>query len=956
MKKTILLLTTLLAVAVAAAQNSSQYVTYGGKVCIKGTQTPIDLATVLIVETNQWSVADANGNFAIDRIRKGEYTVNVEYLGYKPLSFKLKLTGDSLGNVLFLQEDNLVIEDVVITARESTTSMNTERKIEKTAIDHLQMVNMSDISSLMPGGKTVNPNLIADNALVLRGGGTETAAAAFGTAVEVDGVRISTNSSFGQIGGASTRNVSSSNIESIEVVTGIPSVEYGDMTGGMVRVKTKKGKTPYTATFTTNPNTKQFSLGKGFGLGRGAGVLNANMERTVAISNPTSPYTSYARNVMTLNYSNTLMKNTSPLHLNFGLTGNIGGMNTEDDPDAVTGTYTKVSDNAVRANMGADWMLNRPWITTAELAASVNYADNISRAREFFSSASQQPAVNATSEGYHVASQLPTSYYNIRFVDSKQLDYDLSLKATLNRRWGQTNNKLKVGLAYKANGNIGRGEYYETEIVPNGYRPRPYTDIPYMHNAAFYAEDQLMLPVGSTQLSFVGGVRAEKTYIAGSDYRNTASLSPRFNVKWTLIDGAKSDFLSYLSLRAVWGITEKLPSFNVLYPSPQYRDIQVFGTSYGSNSIYVYHTTPYQIEYNENLRWTRNSNFEAGVDTELGGVRIIAVGYYNRTKYPYELTTHYKPFSYKVSVLPSGVTIPSNPSFTVDSSTGNIYMYDKDNMAAGAVLMNTKVLNQTFAKVLMQDNGSPIDRSGVELTVDFGQIRSINTSFRIDANYSYTRYQNTGSYWRYPENTSHTSLPNRSYQYVGIYVDNGSSNVATYNGKWTRALDANFTAITHIPAIRLIISLRLEASLLNRSKAFSLYNGKVLAFTVSETDNTPTGGNVANGNSYTALYPLYYMDLSGTVHEFTAAEAANPDFASLIIRSGNAYQYNLDGYNPYMTANLSVTKEIGNVASLSFYANNFTNVRRYVTMYATGIKRTDLIPEYYYGLTLRLKF
>lgn len=928
---------------------------YGGSVRIKGTSNPVAYAAVVLVESNQWAVADADGHFSIERVARGQYTVKVDYLGYKGVELTVDITADSTDNLIELEEDNLVIDDVVVTARESTQSMNTERKIEKAALEHLQMVNMSDISSLLPGGKTVNPNLMNDNQLVLRGGGTDAATAAFGTAVEVDGVRLSTNSSFGDLGGASTRNVASSNIESIEVIAGIPSVEYGDMTGGMVKVKTKKGKTPYQLTFTTNPNTKQYSVAKGFDLGNGRGVLNSSFERTRAISNPTSPYTSYQRNVLTLNYSNSYKLAGTPLQFSAGVTGNMGGMNSEDDPDAVSGTYTKTDDNSLRMNIGADLMLNRKWLTTLSLSLSANYADKCSHIREYYSSASQQPAVNTDLKGYFVASQLPYSYYNTQVIDSRPLDLNASLKGTLNRRLGSVDNRLKFGAEYKANGNVGRGEYYLDDLLPDGYRPRPYTDIPYMHNVAAYLEDHVELPVGQTRVEVVAGVRAEKTIIDGSDYNNTLSLSPRFNAKWTLIDGAAT--LSYLSVRAGWGITEKLPSFNVLYPSPQYRDVQVFGTSYSDNrSIYVYHTTPYQINYNPDLRWTRNNNLEAGIDARIGSVRVTVVGFYNRTLNPYRLNVKYEPFSYKVSELPEGYQMPANPAFKVDSNTGDIYIYDADNQSAGATLMTTKVENRTFARVLCQDNGSPVDRSGVELTVDMGQIKAINTSLRVDANYSYTRYTNTGDYWYYSTGTSHTSLANRSYQYVGIYYDNGGTSVATYNGKWSRSLDANFTATTHIPSIRLIVSLRLEASLLNRSKNFSSYGGQQLAFNVSEQDNTPTGGNVDDGNSYTALYPLYYMDLDGQTHPFTATEAADPDFEKLILRSGNAYQYNLDGFDPYFTANLSVTKEIGDMLSVSFYANNFTNSRRYVTMYATGVKRTDLIPEYYYGLTVRLKF
>ena len=60
-------------------------------------------------------------------------------------------------------------------------------------------------------------------------------------------------------------------------------------------------------------------------------------------------------------------------------------------------------------------------------------------------------------------------------------------------------------------------------------------------------------------------------------------------------------------------------------------------------------------------------------------------------------------------------------------------------------------------------------------------------------------------------------------------------------------------------------------------------------------------------------------------------------------------------YDPYVSANLSVTKEIGDHVSLSFFANNFTNARRAVASYATGVSAI-FTPNFYYGLTCRLKF
>ena len=96
------------------------------------------------------------------------------------------------------------------------------------------------------------------------------------------------------------------------------------------------------------------------------------------------------------------------------------------------------------------------------------------------------------------------------------------------------------------------------------------------------------------------------------------------------------------------------------------------------------------------------------------------------------------------------------------------------------------------------------------------------------------------------------------------------------------------------------------------------------------------------------------MDLEGNVYKDDDAAANDPVLKGLII-NGNSFQLKQDGYDPYFSANLSITKEIGNVASVSFYANNFTNARKYLASYASGVK-VILTPDFYYGLTLRLKF
>ena len=554
------------------------------------------------------------------------------------------------------------------------------------------------------------------------------------------------------------------------------------------------------------------------------------------------------------------------------------------------------------------------------------------------------PAVHSELDGYYLADRLPVSYFSDKVIDSKELDYAASLKYEWFKKSGKRLSKLKAGVQWKANGNVGEGEYYkDPSVAANGYRPRPYSQYPFMHNVAAYIEEDYTFPIGKTSLQISAGLRLDNLFVKDTDYKNVSSLSPRFNAKWKISDN--------LSIRGGWGVIEKLPSFYILYPVQKYRDIQTFGFSHGDSSSYVYYTQPYKMLFNDNLKWQKNYNAEFGIEAYFLRTSVSLVGFFNKTKNPYTYQNIYTPFSYNIMSVPSGYTVPDNPEIRVDSQTGQVYM--RGSNEEFWTPMATKVTDKTFFESQMPGNGDDIYRTGAELIVDFPEIAPIRTKFRLDANYSYTHYIDNTLNWTYRTGWSHTSLSNRSYQYVGIYANGGES--GTFNGKESHSLNANLTAITHIPEARIVITCRLEMSLLSRFRNLSRYQGKEYAYNVNADGVESIGGSIYDSNNYTAIRPVKYMDENGDVHDFTDKEASDPAFANLIIKSGNAYTFSQDGYGAYLSANLSVTKEIGDHVSLSFFANNFTNSRMYVTSKATGVSAI-FTPAFYYGLTCRLKF
>lgn len=941
LRQFLLMILLLVSADVMTAQQNRALFSISGKVVDAKTGEPVIGAAVNVEDTGIWAISDENGTFFLPDIRPGDYAVQFSCLGFvdKRLSFVVKKDIPNL--TIKLDQNTLALNSVVVTAERDKEGMNTSLKFGANALNHLQMSNVTDISALLPGGKTVNPDLTKDNAVSLRSGGLAAGNAAFGTALEVDGVRVGNNASFGSMSGTGTRNISTENVQSIEVITGVPSAEYGDLNSGMVRINTRKGLTPWNITFAVNPRTYQASASKGIDLMKNRGVLNVSAEWTRATQKLSSPYTSYTRRGFSASYSNTF-KNV--LKFEVGATGNIGGMNTKNDPDAYKGTWSKVRDNVLRANTSLTWLLRKSWITNLKLDASVNYNDNRSQDHAYGSSASMLPAVHSELAGYYLADRLPVSYFSDKVIDSKELDYAASLKYEWFKKSGKRLSKLKAGVQWKANGNVGEGEYYkDPSVAANGYRPRPYSQYPFMHNVAAYIEEDYTFPIGKTSLQISAGLRLDNLFVKDTDYRNVSSLSPRFNAKWKISDN--------LSIRGGWGVSEKLPSFYILYPVQKYRDIQTFGFSHGDSSSYVYYTQPYKMLFNENLKWQKNYNAEFGIEAYFLRTSVSLVGFFNKTKNPYTYQNIYTPFSYNIMSVPSGYTVPDNPEIRVDSQTGQVYM--RGSNEEFWTPMATKVTDKTFFESQMPGNGDDIYRTGAELIVDFPEIAPIRTKFRLDANYAYTHYIDNTLNWTYRTGWSHTSLSNRSYQYVGIYANGGES--GTYNGKESHSLNANLTAITHIPEARIIITCRLEMSLLSRFRNLSRYQGKEYAYNVNADGVESIGGSIYDSNNYTAIRPVKYMDENGDVHDFTDKEASDPAFANLIIKSGNAYTFSQDGYGAYLSANLSVTKEIGDHVSLSFFANNFTNSRMYVTSKATGVSAI-FTPAFYYGLTCRLKF
>lgn len=521
-----------------------------------------------------------------------------------------------------------------------------------------------------------------------------------------------------------------------------------------------------------------------------------------------------------------------------------------------------------------------------------------------------------------------------------------------------------------ASGNRGRGLHYADLRYAPTWREYRYDRLPMMNNLALFAEEQFTLSVGRrASLHVTAGLRGDATWIRRSAYGTVATLSPRVNARYVVWEGRRAT-VSSLALYGGWGKSVKQPSFKVLYPAPSYSDRLAFapGSTADGTAFYAYYTQLTTPVWNRDLRWQYTLQHEIGIEATILGTRLSVSFFHNRTRNPYMSRTIYTPFTYRLTTqaeLEAGCTIPSaNRIYTIDRRSGVVTVSDRTG-ALPDQQMGYRERN-TFVAQTQYTNGSPVVRTGIDFVADFAPIRPLRTRIRIDGNYY--RYKGLNLTETASTLSSSSSMADgRPYPYVGYYV--GSTSVS--NGSLERQLNLNVTLVTHLPRLRMILSLRLESTLLDRSQALSeLADGSPRGVLLAAAGDYFGSAEPLYGKGrYVAVYPAYYTTWEAPdrkipfAERFARARENDPalyrELARLVVKSNTSYLFDENRITSSLAMNFNLTKEIGRFASITFYARNFFQnmgrVRSSQTGLETSLYGSGRIPQFYYGLSLRLK-
>ena len=776
----------------------------------------------------------------------------------------VKVPGQEKGQVTDYP-DTLMLQEAVVVAKE-TKGVTAASTIGKEAIKHIQPTSLQDILELLPGGIARDPVLASPQPINLRsaaGISSNYATSALGTAVMVDGKPVGINAGLGTNAiGTDLRTISTDDIQSVEVVRGIASVEYGDLTSGLMKIIRRKGGSDLRARFKADMTSKLVYMGKDFEWG--SNTLNAGIGYLDSQSDPRNPRQNYKRITGSFRAGKTWIGDyRSALDLSLDYTGSFDDVKSDQDLDfgsmGPVETY-KASYNKFEA--AASYSLSAAggasFFRRLYVNGSFTIENDVTDRWKYVVNGAEQPLMVAKEPGEQDAIILPTRYESTYLIKSVPVYGYLSAVAD----FATGNHKLKAGAQWTLDKNLGEGEIFDVTrpySTLSSTRPRPYYAIPANHQVSVFAEDSGKAPLGDLTLEWVAGVRVSALAGAGSafDINFKPYADPRANLRVNIPGG--------IGIYVGGGLHTKFPTMDMLYPNPLYGDIQEFNywpverelrRSYGL--VYVVDPTNYE------LKPARNAKFEIGADFSRDGFEFTIDWFYENMTSGFRNSSRYGAYEYK-RFDGSGI--------------------DKSTLTAPpAVESLPYVLDTVLRAHGITSNGSQTLKQGVEFTFTSPRIAAINS--RITANGAWFITKNTNSVPLYYVPTA--IISGSRYDYVGYYQNNEGS---TYT-----CLNTNIMLDTQIPQLGLIVSTSLQTAWFSNHHPV-LISGR----------------------------PISYLDKNLVEHPFTDADAEDPVLKYLVRNTENtAYNY-LTPFETYLNIKATKNFREGKM-SLSLFVNRLLGI------------------------------
>jgi len=762
---------------------------YTGKVLHAQGGDPIPFAYVSAESESVQTITDDTGTFQL-KLTNGQHKIRIRCLGFQEYSQTIS-TSQAM-DTFYLRVNSLKLPRVDVVAQQKSPVSSTTH-ISQNSIEHLQAISVYDALQLLPGNLHTNPKAIKDPTYAsIRAIGANYSSS-LGTAVMLDGVRMDNNATMQHLNlntqneqsqylktppanvgtGMDLRQLSTDHIASIDIIKGIPSVEYGDLTTGAILITTKAGVSPWRARLKSTGYTRLAAIDKGFLVNGKRGAMNISLDYAQNHADLRSPFDTYKRLTGQLSYSNQFLSMSRPLLFNVRLRTYQSLDDNRTDPDTMLPEEAwSLEQKGFSANVYGNWQLDGKVISHIKYQFSAALDQEQSYLNRYISS--EVKAINLSRQpGLNEGLFLPAEFLGEAWIDGLPVRYQgqLSMFQTKQLPIGGKH-QLMAGVDYKHSENKGDGKKYAPYPINKSFqRPRNFSDIPALRTLSLYAEESLQVPVKGSTFYLTMGIRGNNMQADGL-FKNAPGwhFEPRFNGALTVFNHPHRHF-SYLNFRAGMGQHSQTPPLAFLYPAPTYVDlVSLMHYSNNADARTVLFTT-HILDETRSLKPASNLKKEIGVDFTVYGIHSQITYYQEELKNGYSQETDYTWLSYR-KYDTSGIDTDSKPD-------------------PAQLPYSTKY---HLARKGQVNNKNRLEKTGIEYRIDFGRIHPIYTDIIVDGAWKKTLQ------YKYINEYAPSVVSTRQIEAIGHYHDQ------LQNTLQLSQFSSKLHVVTHVPQLRWVFS------------------------------------------------------------------------------------------------------------------------------------------------------
>ncbi len=848
----------------------------------------LSFATVRVKELNLTLLTDLEGRFQFTAVEGEAYTVNVNYINCVERQVLLTAGTQKLHEI-DLEPQSFALDEVVVMA-EYDPQKGSSAVINQQALEHIQPTSVAEVMTLMPGGLYQQSNATGFSRISLRQSGSDDNTS-LGMAVVMDGISIDNDGYRSQISGMQSsdeyasrlgwnkgvdlKTLSTDHVQRIEIVKGISSAKWGNLSSGVMSLSSKAGQTPLQIRLKADPLTKLVYAGKGFRLPRNAGYLHAGVDYTSVYDDRRDPLSKYSRLTGQLTWNNSITAWGKPLFLFFRASETYTLNQAKEDE--LVEEYNEMFKNKYSRTalaFKARFTELGKWMDNLEYIASVDYAyDRIDRNRYVQLDIPLPSPINSE-EGEHEGIFLPSSYYSAFSIENRPLSLlnQLNAESLFETSW--LKNKFIYGVEWKYTKNGGDGVVVDMNRPPypddsEYVRPTPNYSIPALSVGAAYVEEQLMHSNDYFDIALNAGVRFTKMFNLNEKYTELRKLvaEPRINGAISFNIPINGKPLKTM-LRAGYGQENKLPTLDYIYPDPVYKDLimlSAYVKQNDPNNNLLTDTRKYDVT-NYQLRPNRNNKWEGGVDISYEEYQLSLTVFSEKSNNGFGSLTNYHPVTYLRYMDPKG-----GQAIVGHRPTKEDY--------------NEEVYN-TFVDMPVVTNCVKTEKKGLEYRLAFPKIRPLATTVEVNGAYYQTEYGQTASVEYHPTFRDN----NKPLPYVGVYENDDVTRRRIFN--------TNVWFNTNIPRYKMVFTTFFQIIWLNDVKRL-------------------------NGDEY----PTYYYGSDGVYQIVTDDILQRIDAGDLTWRHYHIYKEDYYEKEPVsLTVNFKLTKEFSRRAKVAFFVNNILDI------------------------------